>query len=183
MLKARMAERFLSLVTTRERANSIVGDFEETGSRRLLFSVVQTFLAMLSRDIATNLGRLTGTAGLGLVAAVFATFASVIALIMAIAAVMGLAWAAGLEVMLPGWLLPAGAFLIFLAVAYAIGRWMARECPGHELAVCVTFVLLHCLLELAVLLIIGDRLYVANVAFGFIFDGPMFAGAIRVRTT
>ena len=183
MHNAELAERVLSLVTTRERASAIVGDLEESQSGPLLFSVAQTFVAMLYRDIARNLGALAGTAVLGLVATVFAMFASVIALIMTIAAGVGFAWVAGFEVTPPGWVFPGSAFLIFLAVAYAIGRWMARECPGHELAVCVTFVLVHCLFEMAVLLITGDRLYVANVAFGFVFDLPMFAGAIRVRTT
>ncbi len=138
-----IAEWILALVTTHDRAASTVGDLTERAATRGVVwfwsGVLRTATALLWRDVAEHLARLTGLAFLGL--------AIYIGIDLVFAALSGVAffWTSmvsghSLPLDSIGWKLWFAAPV--LVSSLVIGRMLARWAPGLELAACVVYAIL-----------------------------------------
>lgn len=162
MPNARFAEWILSLVTTRDRASSAVGDFMEDDARGRVW-----FWICVSRTALSILWRSFAAAPLSMVAfAVVGWFGYMaITLILGFVAeiVITLCWGltyffshhTGLELLAnllrirldwppppPGIARGVEAIVIWIAAPIQVGRLTARRWPGREIAVWLTMLLL-----------------------------------------
>jgi hypothetical protein len=138
-----IAEWFLTLVTTRDRAATTVGDLTERAAARggvwFWSAVFRTVASLLWRDGVEHPARITGLACVGL-----AIYIGIDLLVAALsgAAFYGAVMAAGYPLHLDsiGWklwfTLPA------LVSSLVIGRMLARWAPGRELAACLLYAIL-----------------------------------------
>lgn len=156
MHSGHIAEWILSLVTTRDRAASTVGDLTEVAASRgvvwFWFAVVRTAASLLWRDVAEHPGRVTGLAFLGL-----AVYIGIDLLFAGLSGVafFGAAVATGHPLHLDsiGWKLWFTAPV--LVSSLAIGRMLARWAPGSELAACVAYTIVASIYNLFPML--GDN--------------------------
>lgn len=143
MHDAHVAEWILALVTTRDRAASIVGDLAEREAARggvwFWFSVFRAAASFLWRGIAEHPARLTGLALLGV-----AVYAGIGLLFAGLDGVVGFIaiYTSGNHLPLDsiGWKLWFAAPV--LVSSLLIGRILARWAPGRELAACVVYAVL-----------------------------------------
>ncbi len=142
MNRFKTAEWILSLVTSRERAASTVGDLTERGEPRgtLWFwsGVLRTAASLLWRDITEHPVRVAGLALVG--AAVdfaglllFAAFSGIVFFFVAF-------WLGGDALKAPVWKLWVPSFTLIASLL--IGRSLSRLAPGREFAVCLIYVIL-----------------------------------------
>jgi hypothetical protein len=156
MHNTNIAEWVLSLVTTRDRAASTIGDLTEAAADRGAFwfwsAVLRTAASLLWRDIAERPARLTGLAFLGLAVYVgidllFAGLSGVAFFLTAMAS----GHAAHFDSI--GWKLWFA--LPILVGSLIVGRILARRAPGRELAACVVYAILVSIYNLVPML--GDN--------------------------
>ncbi len=151
----------LSLVTSDERAGSMVGDLLEADGNRWRFwlAVVRTGLCQLWRQVATAPFSMTRTAIVGM----FAEFAYMLAIGLStwlmLLCVVSVSKVSFHYNDLPDWLFQSLPNLILnLLVPFAIGRWMFRRCPGREAVGTLTLALLHA----SITLLAGWIFWLAN---------------------
>jgi hypothetical protein len=136
----------LSLVTSQERAASMVGDLLEGERNRWRFwlAVVRTALAQLWRQVAAAPFSMTRTAIVGMFAEfLYMVAAAVFAWVMLLC-VVSVSRVAFHYNDLPAWLFQEMPnWVLTLLVPLALGRWMFRRCPGHEAVGTLTLALLH----------------------------------------
>jgi hypothetical protein len=141
MRSAHIAEWILSLVTTRDRAASTVGDLAEQaatrGAVRFWSSVLQIAASRLWRDVAEHPARVTGLALLGIAVyiAIDLLFACLGGVWFFIAALRS---GNHFQVHSLDWKIWFGAPV--LVSSLMIGRMLARWAPGSELAGGVVYV-------------------------------------------
>jgi len=154
-----IAEWILSLVTSRDRAASTVGDLaEEAAARGVVWfwsGILRTAASLLWRDVSENPVRVTGLAFLGL--------AVYIGIDLLHAGLSGVAffWAARaigppphpLHLDSIGWKIWFAAPIPVSSLC--IGRILARWAPGRELAACAMYAILVSIFNLAPML--GDN--------------------------
>jgi hypothetical protein len=143
MHNVHIAEWILALVTTRDRAASIVGDLTEAAATRgtawFWSGVLRTAASLLWRDIAENPGRVAGLAFLGLTVyiGIDLLFAGLSGVVFFLAA-MTTGYSLHLDPI--GWRL--WITVPVLVGSLSIGRMVAYWAPRRELATCVMFAIL-----------------------------------------
>jgi len=149
MRNAQVAEWILSLVTSPDRAASMVGDLMENAAIRGAFwfwiGVLRTALSLLWREFSDDPARTMGLAfrGLLLEIVMFAAFvicATILGgMLGAFLSIAGVA--AGPHPVLSwlGWAL--AGIVAWGLIPFQVGRWLARRAPGRELAPCLGFML------------------------------------------
>jgi len=151
MPRTDLAELILLLVTSHERAASMVGDFlEEAGTRgwRFWFLVVRTAVSQAWRQITETPFDLGGIAIRGLVAELGFLLLACIVQVMAIWTAVSILLV-NFHADLPDWVVVwLGYFLGNLLVPFQVGRWMARRYPGREGAGSVTLATAHAMIRL-----------------------------------
>lgn len=198
MRNAQIAEWILSLVTTPERAAATVGDLLENASELGTFwlGVLRTAVSLLWREFAEDPANLMGLA--------FRGFLLELAIVVGIFVIFvigggflgffaGLFWHPGrpvaslnLVATAIGGLLGAG---IVILVPFQVGRWMARRAPGREVAPVIAFTILTFTIERGIGMFwdTEGNLFrfmfslIAGLMLSFLFQIPMFAGAVWVR--
>ncbi len=178
-----IAERILALVTTGDRATSIVGDLTEGAAARgvfwFWFGVLRTAASLPWRNVAEEPGRLTGLAFLSL--AVYIGVELVFAGLSGLA-FFGAAMANGHPLHLDsiGWKLWFAA--LALVGSLFIGRMLAHWAPRRELAACVVYAILVSIYNLV-------PMFGGNGAFSALFcillapAGAAWGRARRLRAT
>jgi len=208
MRNTHLAEWVLSLVTSRERAVSTVGDLlEEAETRGALWfwaSVGWTAWSLAWRDLASSPLRMAGLAILGYSVQFVLFILSVLLFTVATSIMLFASFQIGFDPQNPpAWLgltsgyPPAGALGLgatafgvaaVLAAEFQVGRLLARRSPGKELAPCVAMTILGALVAL-VLEVVWSGFGFAHAIFStawcqilFLpFQLPLFAGAVRMR--
>ncbi len=152
-----LAEWILSLVTTRDRAASTVGDLAEAASTHdvagFWSGVLRTAASLLWRNVAENPVRLTGLALLGI--------ALYIGIDMFFAGLDGVAFFIAihdfgqnhLQLDSIGWKIWFTAPVLISSLL--VGRILARWAPGRELAACLMYAILVSIYNLVPML--GDN--------------------------
>jgi hypothetical protein len=183
MPKANIAERILALVTTGDRAASIVGDLTEGTAARGVFrfwpGVLRTAASLLWRNVAEEPGRLTELA--------FLSLAVYIGVELVFAGLSGLAFfraamASGHPLHLDsiGWKLWFAAPV--LVSSLFIGRMLAHWAPRRELAACVVYAILVSIYNLVPMF--GDNgAFSALVCILMVPAGAAWGRARRLRAT
>jgi hypothetical protein len=143
MSDVNIAERILALVTTGDRAASIVGDLTEGAAARgafwFWFGVLRTAASLLWRNVAEEPGRLTRLA--------FLNLAVYIGIELVFAGLSGVAFfGAAMASLHPLHLDSIGWKIWFAAPVLVsslfIGRMLAHWAPRRELAACVVYMIL-----------------------------------------
>ena len=207
MRNARIAEWFLSLVTTPDRAAAAVGDLLEVhsphGSVRFWVSVVATLCAHIWGDLAAHPIRMAGLAVQGILLQLLFSVAMAIGLALLYGVISAVALQVGARDpgLLSGWWVNPAPWLVSgslvagwifaLVGSYLVGRILARQSPGHELAPCVANVIMGFVLPYVVFGSLGwprgEPMLTAPGPWWpmFAYSFPPFvalmAGAIRVR--
>jgi hypothetical protein len=193
MRSTRVAEWVLAQVTSRERAAAVIGDLLEKvparGQLWFWWSVVTTAVALVWRDVAASPMRMLR---LG-----FAAFLLQFVLVLPLSVVAFITFAVIAAVnhrpptvpFAPDW--PAVVYVVVWCVValiqFAVGRWLARRSPDHELAPCVAYSILGLTFSLAWSLSAsqpGALQMIRSVASsaGFVvWDLPLYAGAVSIR--
>jgi hypothetical protein len=138
----------LSLVTSQERADSMVGDLLEgdgaSNPAQFWFAVVRTALAQLWRQIAAAPFSMIRTAILGMCAEFACLLVAVLAAFMMLLGVVSVSRVVFHYDDLPDWLFRWVPNLLYsFWVPFALGRWMFRRCPGREAMGTLTLAVLH----------------------------------------
>lgn len=188
-----IAEWILGLVTSRDRAVTIVGDFAEDSASRsaagFWFAILRTTASLLWRGAAEKPLLLTGAAFAGL------------AMDTAGSALMG--FLGGILLFVGTWnghqtplnsqlnsLLNSQWWTITftgweLVVSLAIGRVLARLAPGRELPACLTYGIVYTASSVAVMAIFPAGLGASALVWVFLSDAakriPVLAGAVWGR--
>ena len=146
MRKAEFAELALSLVTSEERAVSIVGDLledtEASGAWRFWLLLSQTVASEVFRQLAAApLDAATvATRGIFVAFGLLLVEGPIIAVTIALAA----GWLASFHAELPDWSIERlSSFVCNVLVALQLGRWMARRYPGGAGTGSVTLTIFH----------------------------------------
>jgi len=197
MRSTRVAEWILAQVTSRERAEAVIGDLLEKvpahGQLWFWWSVVTTAVALVWRDVAANPMRMLGLA----VVALLLQYVLLIPLFVVtwfsfamIAAVMRRPefpppqltfWTSHPTV---------AAVIIWCVMAliqFYVGRWLARRSRDHELAPCVAYSIVGLTFNLAWLLsgaqpgVLHTLRTIALTPLFVLWDLPIYAGAVSVR--
>jgi hypothetical protein len=178
-----IAERILALVTTGDRAASIVGDLTEGTAARGVFwfwlGVLRTGASLLWRNVAEEPGRLTKLAFLSL--AVYIGVELVFAGLSGLA-FFGAAMASGHPLHLDsiGWKLWFAAPV--LVSSLFIGRMLAHRAPRRELAACVVYAILVSIYNLVPMF--GDNgAFSALLCILMVPAGAAWGRARRLRAT
>jgi hypothetical protein len=196
MRSTRVAEWILSQVTSRERAEAVIGDLlEKVPSRGALWfwwSVVATTFALVWRDVAAHPMRMLGLVFAG----VLVQFALMFLLIFVAATVFGivaLANAMDLQHLIAwfshGWSTPLmlATWSAMALIQFQVGRWLAKRSPDHELVPCVVFSIVGLTVSLAWSLSFSQpgALHViwagVSPVLYTVFDLPLYAGAVSMR--
>jgi hypothetical protein len=182
MRSIHIAEGILALVTSRDRAASTVGDLVEEATARGVFwfwsGVLRTAASLLWRDVAERPARMTGLAFRGL-----AIELSLSLLFLLLAGVVGAV------IRSPGGLNSVGWRLFFnaptLVIPILIGRILARWAPGHELATCLAYAILHSIFNVVIMILFPGGIAFSALLRGILSDAaeqsPLLAGAVWGR--
>lgn len=157
MPNLQLAESVLSLVTTREHAGTIAGDFAESAPSHFWLSIGRVALSLLWKGLAVRPVRMACLAvGASAMPFVFfapfciGCYASLIALAICMAE---LGWDTAWMV------IPTFDLLVFSALIPApllAGRWLARRANGYELSACLAVTILAAAVWSSACLILGD---------------------------
>jgi hypothetical protein len=173
----RFAEWILSLVTTRDKAASVAGDFAETerGAAAFWLSVLRVAVSLLWKDVAAKPGRSVALAGTGIVVemAFFVPFGTLWFLIASVVGSFGWNGTAAANVVFGGLVASAVLPAPFLA-----GRWLARRSPGSEFVPCVPLTLLAATLWGMGVAMYGDGIALMNGLSGVAPTGICLAVAL-----
>jgi hypothetical protein len=158
MREGRIAEWFLSQVTSSERAVSTVSDLMEANAMRSAVwfwcGVVRTVASLLWRGFVADPGRMLGLALRAWLLSLGLVLASLLGVI-AISVFIGLAYGmvayggtGGLGGVAGGvtWLAMAAGLAAAILCEFQVGRWIARRAPDRELSACLTLTILQCIL-------------------------------------
>jgi hypothetical protein len=191
----------LSLLTTRERAASMVGDLAED-SAWFWVSFLRIWIGMVWHDFAADWERLIGQAALALLIQFALIAVGIMAFAFALGIAIGIAGgllssAIGGDFHVPRWALAtlrwggsAAGLAITAVVQVRVGRWLARRCPGHEIAACFAVMLVGGVAGEAITLMAGFptsfSAIVSEWTVGWVpsllLNLPLFFGAVRVRS-
>lgn len=134
MRKDRIAEWLLVLVTSRERAASIVGDMMESadthGSAWFWTSVLRATASLLWRGFAANPRGMLGLAFFGWLTGLLLTSVSIFIPVFVGGVLVEIF---GITVRTFGVAVEAGSILA-TASQFLVGQWIARRAPGRELS-------------------------------------------------
>jgi len=208
MRNARLAESILSLVTTPERASATIGDLLEdrrhASALRFWGAVLFAALLLLWQDVAASPLRMAQLAALGvglqllLSVAVAVGFGLLFLLVRTLAGSldMGPEWSRRLGVSLI-MLLALIRWAFVLITKFQVGRVLAKQSPGRELAPCVATTLLGSTVAFLIVVLSGGRaqfptghmirdvIYGPSPALFVVSQIPLLlallAGAARVR--
>jgi hypothetical protein len=178
MLKPRIAERILALVTSRDRASSTVGDLMEIAQTRGVVwfwaDILRTALSMAWRDIRADDGRIALLAVLGFVLQ-FVCCSIVLEL-------MSFVWI----LPLPENSRPEFAYQIFnnVVLPLFVARWIAQLARGREVAACFSLFVVSVTIAMAITLIMQAVNPKSEARLNLmIFTEllPLLAGAIWAR--
>ena len=152
MRKAEFAELALSLVTSHERAVSMVGDLLEesgaSGAGRFWFLLAQTVVSEVWRQLAAAPLGAAGVATRGIFVAFGLLLLEGPIMAVCIALAAGVARAT-FHADLPDWSIERlSSFVCNILVALQLGRWMARRYPGGEGTGSVTLTIFHTAINL-----------------------------------
>jgi len=139
MRKAHIAERILSLFTSRDRAASMAGDLIENARgrspMRFWADVCRTALSLLWRDFSADPSFLAGLAFRGLL----------VNLSLFIVMLIGIIVCSGLFGLIvrspPLWVFRLWGAIAMCAAQFQTGQWLGRRARGKEMLACVAFLI------------------------------------------
>jgi hypothetical protein len=184
MRKIHIAEWILGLVTSRDRAATMVGDLVEEGARGVAWfwsRILRIAVSFLWRGVTESPVRITGLAFIGLavdvVASIFLAGAS--GVLFFFAARNG----HQLQLNAVWWTILLDAPTLVMSAL--IGRMLARWAPGRELAACLAYGILGSLLSFVMMLVSPGGLGISALLWVFLSDvaqrTPVLAGALWGR--
>jgi hypothetical protein len=158
MRKEYLAEVVISLVTSHERAVSIVGDIlednETRGACRFWLCVVQTGLSQLWQQISAAPFALAGAA----IGSMFVTFGFTLLFVVSfvvIELIVVLFFLMAFNLGPPSWMWRWPEALAFhLLVPFLVGRWISQRYPGREAAVSLSWGTLYVVMDIGLQLIL-----------------------------
>lgn len=159
MRKAYLAELVLSLVTSQERALSIVGDLleenEGRGTWQFWLRVVQTGLSQVWQQMAATPFVMAGAAirsmFVGLRFTLLATCGIVVVMILIVVPLVVLGFHLDPPDVVSTWL---SGLACYILVPFQVGRWISGRYPGREAAVSLTSATLQVVMSIGLDLIL-----------------------------
>jgi hypothetical protein len=194
MLKARVAEWILSLVTRPDRAEATVGDLLEDrtsrGDLRFWISIGETALSLLWRDFTADWRHCIKLATLALLVESLALVAMIITVGLGSGFLFGVLYpvaSAWMASPIASWIFTTVFLAGFAPIDFQTGRWLARRSPGQEIAVCCALMIFEQILTTLVDIaahkgwsefLLGLTLWQIPA---LLYHAPLFVGAVLIR--
>ena len=142
MSNVQLAEWILGLVTSREQATTIVGDFTEQAAARgavwFWSRVLRTAASITWRGVAEDPIHITGVAFTGFVAGLVPV--TLFGIVFGIVLIIVGFHPNPIDYGSVGWLIPV--YALYWVTSLWIGRKLARWAPDREIAVCLAYALI-----------------------------------------